>query len=201
MQRVDRLDWAAGFSLKSYGVRIGIRSNNRACLVQVREHLPHDWEKVSSPIVDRLYSIVIGGEGPRQNIRRFSLLYADHVRLARSFDVAEVLNTLESDLRLFVAELARGRVFVHAGVVGWQGRAIVIPGTSFSGKSTLVMELVRAGATYYSDEYAVFDRRGRVHPYARSLSIREKTTGQTERFPVGSLGRVAGVEPLPVGLV
>ncbi len=201
MQRVDRLDWAAGFSLKSYGVRIGIRSNNRACLVQVREHLPHNWEKVSSPIVDRLYSIVIGGEGPRQNIRRFSLLYADHVRLARSFDVAEVFNTLESDLRLFVAELARGRVFVHAGVVGWEGRAIVVPGRSFSGKSTLVAELVRAGATYYSDEYAVFDSRGRVHPFAGPLQIREEGGSKQTKIDVRQLGGLAGSKPLPVGLV
>ncbi|SRR6266542_4510878 len=201
MQRVDRLDWAAGFSLKSYGVRIGIRSNNRACLVQVREHLPHNWEKVSSPIVDRLYSIVIGGEGPRQNIRRFNLLYADHVRLARSFDVAEVFNTLESDLRLFVAELARGRVFVHAGVVGWEGRAIVVPGRSFSGKSTLVAELVRAGATYYSDEYAVFDSRGRVHPFAGPLQIREEGGSKQTKIDVRQLGGLAGSKPLPVGLV
>ncbi len=108
---------------------------------------------------------------------------------------------MEGNLQIFTAALAKNRIFVHAGVVGWRGRAIVIPGTSFSGKSTLVVELVRAGATYYSDEYAVFDRRGRVHPYARSLSIREDATGQTERLPVGSLGGVAGVEPLPVGLV
>jgi hypothetical protein len=34
---------------------------------------------------------------------------------------------------------------------------------SYSGKTTLVSELIRAGATYYSDEYAVIDERGRVH--------------------------------------
>ena len=33
-------------------------------------------------------------------------------------------------------------------------------------------ELVRAGATYYSDEYAVFDSRGRVHPFAQQLAQR-----------------------------
>jgi hypothetical protein len=30
-----------------------------------------------------------------------------------------------------------------------------------------VAELVRAGATYYSDEFAVLDSRGRVHPFPR----------------------------------
>ncbi|MGI9167442.1 MAG: hypothetical protein ACR2G5_13875 [Pyrinomonadaceae bacterium] len=201
MQKVDRLGWAAGFSLKSYGVRIGIRSNDPACLERVREHLPHNWENVSSPIVDRLYSIVIGGEGPRPNIRRLNLLYGNHVRLARSFEVEEVFNTLESDLRLFVAELARGRVFVHAGVVGWQGRAVVVPGRSFSGKSTLVAELVRAGATYYSDEYAVFDSRGHVHPFPGPLQIRQEGGFKQTKIDVAQLGGRPGSKPLPVGLV
>jgi hypothetical protein len=130
-----------------------------------------------------------------------NLVYADLELIARVPSPDDALALMEGNLQIYTAALAKNRIFVHAGVVGWQGRAIVIPGTSYSGKSTLVVELVRAGATYYSDEYAVFDRRGHVHPYARSLSMREKTTGQTERFPVGSLGGVAGVEPLPVGLV
>ena len=201
MQKIDRLGWAAGFSLKSYGVRIGIRSNNPTALEQVRKYLPHTFEETSSPIVDRLYSILIGGEGARQNVRRFNLLYADHMRVARSLVLDEVLLRFESDLRLFVAELAKGRVFVHAGVVGWDGRAIVAPGRSFSGKSTLVAELVRAGATYYSDEYAVFDSKGRVHPFASPLQIRQEGDFKQIKIDVAQLGGRAGSKPLPVGLV
>jgi hypothetical protein len=107
----------------------------------------------------------------------------------------------QSDLHLFVAELARRRVFLHAGVVGWCGRAILIPGRSFSGKTTLVTELIRVGATYYSDEYAVLDASGRVHPYPRPLAIREDKSGRPTRYPVEALGGVAGIKPLPVGLV
>ena len=43
----------------------------------------------------------------------------------------------ESQIRVTVAEFAVGKVFLHAGVVGWKGRAIVIPAQSFSGKTTL----------------------------------------------------------------
>jgi len=71
-----------------------------------------------------------------------------------------------------IAETAHDRFFVHAGVVGWNGRAIVIPGQSKIGKTTLVEEFLRIGATYYSDEFAVFDRRGYVHPFARPLRVR-----------------------------
>lgn len=201
MKKVDRLGWAVGFSLKSYGVRIGIRSNDPVALDRVCRHLPSEWESSSSSLVDRVYSILIGGRGPRANVRRLNLLYGDHVQLARSLDLDSVFETLESDLRLFVAELARHRVFVHAGVVGWKGKAIVIPGRSYSGKSTLVAELVRAGATYYSDEYAVLDSRGRVHPFAKPLELREEGQFRQTKITAAELGGQAGTKPLPVGLV
>jgi len=201
MQKVDRLGWAVGFSIKSYGVRIGIRSNDPSCLKRVRKHLPHGWELSSSPFVERLYSVLIGLQGTRGNVRRFNLLYGDHIRLARSLDLNQVFEAFESDLRLFVAELARRRVFVHAGVVGWKGKAIVVPGRSFSGKTSLVAELVRAGATYYSDEYAVFDARGRVHPFPKPLEIREAGEVRQSKISVETLGGQTGTRPLPVGLV
>ena len=201
MQRVDRLRWVAQFSVRAYGVRIGIRSNDRACLKRVCDHLPYGWEPHSSGSVDRLYSIRLGGKGPRPNLDQFNELYGDHIRLARSVHVDQVFEAFESDLRLFVAELARRRVFVHAGVVGWSGKAIVLPGRSYSGKSSLVAELVRAGATYYSDEYAVFDARGRVHPFPKPLEMRHQGNERQTKVDVEELGGATGTRPLPVALV
>jgi len=201
MEKVDRLGWAAGFSLRSYGVRIGIRCNDPQGLDQVSPFLPHHHEVVHAPIVDRLYSIIIGGKGPRENVRRFNLLYADHVRIARSVDLADVFERLESDLRLFVAEVARHRVFVHAGVVGWKGKALIIPGRSYSGKSTLVSELVRAGATYYSDEYAVLDSRGRVYPFPKPLEMRNTGEYKQTKVDVEHFGGKTATMPIPVGMV
>jgi hypothetical protein len=201
MKKVDRLGWAAGFALKSYGVRIGVRSNDASALDRVCQHLPSGWQNSSTPLVDRVYSILVGGTGARANVRRFSLLYGDHLRIARSTNLDDVFERFESDLRLFVAELARHRVFVHAGVVGWKGKAIVIPGRSYSGKSTLVAALVRAGATYYSDEYAVFDAKGLVHPFSKPLEIRVEGEFAQSRVTVGELGGKSGTKPLPVGLV
>lgn len=201
MRKLDRLGWAAALSLKSYGVKIGIRANEAEGLERVYDHLPHDWETSSAEVVDRLYSIVIGRVDDRRNVRRFHLLYGDHHQLARSLNLDDVFNTLESNLRLFVAEVAPRRVFVHAGVVGWQGKAIVIPGRSFSGKSTLVAELVKAGATYYSDEYAVVDSRGRVHPFQKPLEIRAPGDVRQIKLAVSDLGGQAGTKALPVGLV
>jgi hypothetical protein len=201
MEKLDRLGWVAGFALKSYGVRVGVRSNDASVMERVCEFLPAGWEQINTPIVERVYSILVGGVGPRGNARRFSSLYGDHERIARSTKLDDVFDRFESDLRLFVAELARHRVFVHAGVVGWKGNAIVIPGRSYSGKSTLVAALVRAGATYYSDEYAVFDSKGRVHPFAKPLEIRAEGEFTQSRVSISELGGKSGTKPLPVGLV
>jgi hypothetical protein len=77
----------------------------------------------------------------------------------------------------------------------------LLPGTSFAGKTTLVAALVRAGATYYSDEYAVLDEQGQVHPYARDLQMRE--AGEPEQTPVAveELGGRAGSAALAVSHV
>jgi hypothetical protein len=90
---------------------------------------------------------------------------------------------------------------VHAGVVGWQGRAIVIPGRSYSGKTTLVREFLEHGATYYSDEFAVIDERGYVYPFAKPLAIREEVTQRQHKVTAEKLGGRTGVKPLPVGLL
>ena len=165
------------------------------------DRLPPAWRPSAKAEADVLYSLVVGGGGAGRGARRLSLLYEGASLVARSLDAGAVLERFESALRLYVAGRSPRRVFVHAGVVGWRGRAILIPGRSLSGKTTLVAELVRAGALYYSDEYAVLDAGGRVHPYARPLAVREgEGLGQTPRRAEEFGGR-AGAGPLPVGLV
>ncbi len=201
MQKIDRLGWTDGMTIVSYGVRVGIRVNDASALERVKTLLPHGWKHAASPVVENLFSLFIGGPGARPNVRRYSLLYNGLERIARSFKEEEIYTTFETNLRLTIAEAARRRVFVHAGVVGWKGQAILIPGSSYSGKTTLVAELVRAGATYYSDEYAVLDEKGRVHPFLKPLSIRENGGYEQTEYPVEALGGEAGKKPLPVGLV
>ena len=133
-------------------------------------------------------------------MRRLHLLYADARRLVRTTERHEALAVLESHLTQAVAEMAPRRLFVHAGVVGWNGQAILVPGASHAGKSTLVAALLAAGATYYSDEYAVLDPQGRVHPFPRPLQLRDARETATSVEPE-QLGGRRGVGPLPVGLV
>jgi hypothetical protein len=170
-------------------------------LERLRDLLPPGWRLAASPVVERLYSLFVSRDEPRPGLRRFHLLYADSEVIGRAPGLDSIFEAFESNLQLHVAENARRRTFIHAGVVGWRGCAVVIPGRSFTGKTTLVQELVRAGATYYSDEYAVLDARGRVHPYPKALGIRNGgSTMQTKQW-ADSLGGRTGVKPLPVGLI
>jgi hypothetical protein len=120
--------------------------------------------------------------------------------LARKLELDLALEVLGRELRALVAFRAPHHVFVHAGAVAHKGAAIVMPGTSSAGKTTLVAALVRAGAEYYSDEFAPLGEDGLVHPFAKPLSFRNDLSVQTDHH-VDVLGGVAGERPVPVGAV
>ena len=165
------------------------------------DRLPPGWKPAASAVVVNMYSLLLSDNKPASNVRRFNLLYAGGVRAARSLDPELVLKIFESDIQIYVGILARRRIFVHAGVVEWKGQAVLIPGKSMSGKSTLTAELVRAGATYYSDEYAVLDERGRVHPYPRRLGLRQPGSDEQTKVHAEELGGRVGRKSLPVGMI
>src|SRR5215218_1104798 len=179
------------------GVPVRITTDDESIWVKLQELLPPGW-------VDHGDDANID---PEREISQFTLvedgmdhvLMRDETVLARA-DLKIALHVFDAQLRGHIALHSPDRVFVHAGTVGYRGRAIVIPGESFSGKTTLVAELVRAGATYYSDEYAVLDADGLVHPFPKPLSIRPPD-GLGVRTDVEQLGGTAGTEPLPLGLV
>src|SRR3954467_4480092 len=125
----------------------------------------------------------------------------DECGLGGGAHIADGVEMLLSSLELWVAEHARDRIFVHAGCAVHDGRAIVVPGRTMSGKSSLTAALVRAGATYFSDEFAVLDRRGRVHPYPRPLSIRPYDGSARVRLPVSDIGGAVGTGTAAVGVI
>jgi hypothetical protein len=201
MQKLDRLGWAAGLAFTSFGVRVGVRTTDPSLLPEIESALPPGWKPATGTSVSHMFSVVAGSAGHGKGVRKMWILYDGWVRTARAREPDPVLEALGSAIRLRVAEHAPRRIFVHAGSVAWRGKAILIPGRSFSGKTTLVSELVRAGATYYSDEYAVLDSKGRVHPFPAPLSMRDPggSVG-TDRHPA-EFGGITGDKPLPVGVV
>jgi hypothetical protein len=168
---------------------------------------------VPAAVVPRVHAVLPPGaqiRDPRAGDEHFMLSSGPHDEfwmqhgakaVAASSDLQVALEVVAQRIREFIAENADGYVFVHAGAVGHAGRAIIIPGMTFSGKTTLTAELVKAGATYYSDEYAVLDSEGRLHPYAKPLSLRLGAGYEQTDHDVSAIGGTQGVEPLPVGMV
>jgi hypothetical protein len=65
--------------------------------------------------------------------------------------------------------------YVHAGVVAFGARAIVLPGLSRAGKSTIVLALLQEGARLLSDELAVYDpATGALLPFPRAVKVRDE---------------------------
>jgi hypothetical protein len=177
-----------------------VRVSDAAILPELQPVLPAGARLLPPGVVDHLVSYVVGGGTEGARTRRFHVLYAAARRFLRTLDAPEALRVLGSHLERAVAEIAPRRLFVHAGVVGYGGRAIVVPGASRSGKTRLVAALLEAGAEYYSDEYAVIDGEGRVHAFARPLDL-EQPGGVRRRVPACELGAEMGRRPLPLGLV
>ncbi len=202
--RIEPIDpacsgWSQSFS--SFGRRFLIRTNDPDLFGLLPDLLPPLAVRSSAVTFDRTYSLRRSGPCPCGATHESAALFGGRKVLFVGTDIALAGPWLRSALKLDVAEYARGRVFLHAGAVAWNGVGIVIPGTSMSGKTSLVSELLRAGATYYSDEYAVLDHLGRLHPYPQPLGVRlGKSVVQQDRT-AASLGAPTATGRISIGLV
>jgi hypothetical protein len=184
-------DWDIAF--EAFGVRISVTANRLEALERLPELMPPSWRPCPLSEAEHRMALLGDDRGTYEvNLGGTSFIQGIPLELA--------VEILDRAVRGRIALEAPNRIFVHAGVAAYEGRAIVIPGKSFAGKTTLVAALVRAGAIYYSDEYAALDLDGLVHPFPKPLSLRDGNQQQTDH-QVESLGGTPGENPLPVGLV
>jgi hypothetical protein len=175
-------------NLESFGVLLEVEVHDESLQSAVDSILPPGWELSDEFPKDGCFRLVGEQDGQYR-------VLVDGQSVAAAMDGDGAVHVLDAEIRLRIAACVREYVFVHAGVVAVEGRALLLPGRTFRGKTTLVGALVAAGATYYSDEYAVLDETGAVHPYARRLSVRSGNGGRGKLRLVDDLGGVAGVVP------
>ena len=185
-----------GAGLISYGVPFRLSAETGAQLGLMRRHAPHgSLPSNSLPADAQRFSL---RRAPRQSGYQ---VFANEQLLGHAEALDDALVLLGGHMMIHVAEHAPEYVFLHAGVVAWEDRALLLPGTSHAGKSTLVAELVRAGATYYSDEFALLDSEGRVHPFTRDIRMRRPGAPDQVPLPLKQLDGRAGTGPLRVSMV
>ncbi len=199
MQKLDRLVWTAGLSFVSHGSRIGIRTSDASLLDRFLTLLPPGSAASGSP-VDYLYSVIAGADVPNSRIRRYNLLYAGSTQAARTMDREAVFRVFEEHVHFAVALQSPRRLFVRASVVGCGGRAVVLLGDDRA-RMGVTIDLLDAGAVYYSNMYAVFDRHGHIHPYPTPLARGSSHSLEAGPGPQRSAGRSIRRRPLPVGLI
>lgn len=177
----------------AFGVRVDVTVPGRL-ESQARALLPPNAEIVTDG--DAGVSVSIDDRGGELAV------ISDRVLIGATQDDELALGMLDAQIRAQIALLAPDHVFVHAGVVAVGDRAVVLPGRTFAGKTTLTRALVQEGATYYSDEFAVLDGAGLVHPYPKPLSIRHADgTGRTTETLAHSLGATTGDTAVPIALI
>jgi hypothetical protein len=96
---------------------------------------------------------------------------------------------------------SRTFAFLHAGAVEIAGQAVLFPGASHAGKSTLVAALLKEGGRYLSDDMVAIDRRLRAHRFATDLGLRPLSGGLPRRTSMRDLGARAAERPVPVALI
>src|SRR5947209_8128883 len=178
----------------AFGIQMRICTNDVDLLPRIEPMIPPGWRRRPRAAAQQRLGLLDEGDD------WYSVYRYDGVCIHDAPGREYALMMLDSQIQGHVALEAPEFIFIHAGVVADGERAIVMPGRSFAGKTTLVRSLVEAGAVYYSDEFAVLDKAGRVHPYAKRLSFRPPE-GVPVDYRVDELGGVAGEQPIPVGLV
>jgi hypothetical protein len=192
MAESARLDTKEDIAFESFGVRLRVIADAPEVLERIPALLPPHSQPCPPSTAEG--SLEVRGQGGSYDF----LIGGSPV--TKGIDLDFALTLLEAQLRIYVGLHAPNRIFVHAGVVAHEGRAIVVPGLSMAGKTTLVLALVRAGAAYYSDEFAVLDEQGQVHPYAKPVSVRDQDQIQSDH-DIERFGGIAGDEALEVSSV
>ncbi len=187
------------FSIEAYGVRIQFEAETER-LAELAYRI------AAKSLVGRLSRYEGATKDPDHIFRIYEtnrgLVFEDSMGPSGpTFVEEDFARSLNSMIRVRVGMNSREWIFVHAGVVGWKGQALLVPADSHQGKTTLVSELVSCGAEYYSDEYAIIDSSGSVHPFERDLSVRQGSISNVVEVPVSTIGGKAGTEPLPAGMV
>jgi hypothetical protein len=188
-------------TLDVYGTRSVLTTVDEDCLELMRSAVPANARPAVAKHDDPRFRLTRDGDGGYLLERASEQVDRTWVPLATG-DAHHVVETLEHEVRMHAAFAAPAHVFIHAGAVALGASAIIVPGESFSGKTTLVAALLRAGATYYSDEYAVFDTDGMLHPFPKPLAMRTSGGGPEQKpQTAANLGAETGTAGVPLALV
>lgn len=116
-------------------------------------------------------------------IGKQALAYVDAPSPFTPLPLSQAPLMLEMALNWCVAMRVYTYLTFHSAVAERNGRAILIPGASGQGKTTLSASLMLRGWRLFSDEFGLFDMDlGKLVPYPRPLSIKNESIDVLKSF-------------------
>jgi hypothetical protein len=181
------------FTIRAFGCSIQVIADCEEVLGLLQTYLLPSLPRTAPECRSReiVMSVVRRKKGFELSCDRVARTSADHKEL-----IVEAIRLLDEA----VVKRPTGLAAVHAGMVRIGGQAVLLPGGTNVGKSALVAELLRRGAEYLSDEYALIDADGQAHPYPRPLLLRNPGPEQVAALPEHWNARVPE-KPVPVGWI
>lgn len=164
--------------VEGLGVRARLRAQDATLLGGLRQRLPVDWS-LTGCCVEAPCDLEVVCE--RGSAASQILIDGERVGVART--TRHLLEDLERHLLAEIATRTSVGVPIHAGLVSYQGRGLLLPGHSHSGKSTLVAALLAAGARYASDDLVILTPEGRAVGVPRPLRLRGGSRGSPDERP------------------
>jgi hypothetical protein len=168
-ERLKKTSWAGKIGFECYGAKIGIRFDDISHLQKLKNIYPPKSTEIPFDEAIQIFSLVTK-EKPENN--GFFL----NSEIAYKFEFFEdsKFEWLESKIVLTLALISPPNYFyIHAGAISYNGLGIIIPGESFSGKTTLVKEFIQKGAEYFTDDCTVIDFEGNLQPFPNLLAVRD----------------------------
>lgn len=126
---------------------------------------------------------VDGTGGWRRLLRRQSMAYIDTPPPYAPLPERLAAIMFEQALNWCVATRTFTHLILHSAVVAREGRAVILPGQSGQGKSTLCAALVARGWRHLSDEFALLDPDSlAITAHPRPISLKNRSIGVVEAW-------------------
>ena len=121
--------------------------------------------------------------GARRWVRPQALFLLDDFSPFKPLPLEQAFPLFEWGMNWCVANHMHQYLILHAAVIAYQGRAVILPGEPGAGKSTLCATLVSRGWQLLSDELTLISNQsGKVVPIPRPVSLKNESIDVMRRF-------------------
>jgi len=170
------------------GVVVQVKSDSSACREDMHKFLCL-YQQVDSNDVSLTFCVIKQSHG-------FDFILSDsigaHTHLWFSADEREVSAALEIHFySQLIQYLDPEIVSIHAAVLNIAEQACMFAGVSGAGKSSICTAGLLTGAKYLSDEFALLDQQGAIHPFPRPMQWEFATHPAFKREDIQNSGLIS----------